>query len=122
MICIIVWLAPIRAGSSIEASLQSCAKDPLSAAARALAVTQPTVGRHVEALEQALGIVLFTRSQRGLKATESALQLRPYAEALASAAAALGRAASDQGGVKGAVRVTAGEVIGAEVLPSILGP
>src|SRR5579863_489107 len=94
----------------------------LSAAARALSLTQPTVGRHVEALEQALGVALFTRSQRGLRATESALQLRPYADALASAAAALARAASDQSGVKGAVRVTASEVVGAEVLPPILGP
>jgi DNA-binding transcriptional LysR family regulator len=93
----------------------------LSAAARALDITQPTVGRHIEALEETLGVALFTRSQRGLLATEAAAQLRPYADALASAAAALVRAASDQGGARGAVRVTASDVIGAEVLPPILG-
>src|SRR5579872_677264 len=95
----------------------------LSAAARALGLAQPTVGRHVEALEQALGFALFTRSQHGLAPTEGALNLKPYAEALASTAAALLRVASSQGaGARGAVRVTASEVIGAEVLPAILGP
>jgi DNA-binding transcriptional LysR family regulator len=95
----------------------------LSGAARALGLAQPTVGRHVEALQQALGFALFTRSQRGLLPTEAARQLRPYAEALAATTAALLRAASSQSGeARGAVRVTASEVIGAEVLPPILGP
>lgn len=93
----------------------------LSGAARWLGLTQPTVGRHIEALEQAVGFQLFTRSQRGLAATEAALELRPYAEALSSTAAALLRAASGQGAaVKGTVRVSASEVVGVEVLPPIL--
>ncbi|WP_267127007.1 helix-turn-helix domain-containing protein, partial [Xanthomonas sacchari] len=41
----------------------------LSAAARALGLTQPTVGRHVAALEQALAVPLFVRSQTGLLPT-----------------------------------------------------
>lgn len=93
----------------------------LSGAARALNLTQPTVGRHVDALEQALGLSLFTRSQAGLEATDAAAALVPYAEAMASAAAALQRAAS--GGAaedRGAVRITASEMIGIEVLPPIL--
>lgn len=93
----------------------------LSGAARALDVTQPTVGRHVAALEQALGQALFTRSQQGLLPTDAALALRPHAEAMAHSAAALVRAASGQGdGVRGTVRVTASEIVGAEVLPPIL--
>ena len=93
----------------------------LSGAARALGVTQPTVGRHIAALEQALGLVLFTRSQQGLLPTEAALALRPYAQAMGHTAAALVRAAdSHGGGVRGTVRVTASEVIGVEVLPPIL--
>ena len=80
----------------------------LSGAARALGVTQPTVGRHIAALEQALGLVLFTRSQQGLLPTEAALALRPYAQAMGHTAAALVRAAdSHGGGVRGTVRVTA---------------
>lgn len=51
----------------------------LSGSARALGVAQPTVGRHVAALEKALGLVLFTRSQTGLLPTEAAFALRPHA-------------------------------------------
>jgi DNA-binding transcriptional LysR family regulator len=93
----------------------------LSGAARALGVAQPTVGRHVAALEKSLGLALFTRSQIGLMPTEAALSLRSYAEAMQSTAAALERAAASQGiGVHGTVRVTASDVIGVEVLPPII--
>lgn len=93
----------------------------LSGAARQLGVAQPTVGRHIAALEAALGLLLFTRSQNGLLATDAALALRPHATAMQSAAAALERAAASVGdGVRGVVRVTASDVIGVEVLPPIL--
>ena len=49
----------------------------LSGAARAMGIAQPTVGRHIEALEKSLGVVLFTRSQLGLLPTEAALESRP---------------------------------------------
>jgi DNA-binding transcriptional LysR family regulator len=93
----------------------------LSGAARALGLTQPTVGRHVDALEQVMGYALFIRTQQGLSPTQEALALRPYAEALESTSAALLRAASSQGvGVRGTIRITASEVITVEVLPPIL--
>jgi len=90
----------------------------LSGAARALGITQPTAGRHVAALEEALGVVLFTRSQVGLLPTDVALALRTHAEAMESTAASRARAATSQGeGVRGVVRVSASEVISVEVLP-----
>jgi DNA-binding transcriptional LysR family regulator len=93
----------------------------LSGAARALGVAQPTVGRHVAALEKSLRLALFTRSQTGLLPTEAAQSLRLYAESLRSTVAALERAAASQGsGVSGSVRVTASDVIGVEVLPPII--
>ncbi len=93
----------------------------LSAAARKMGIAQPTVGRHIAALEKALGTVLFTRSQNGLLPTEAALDLQALAESMSNTAAALKRAAEGQGdGVRGTVRVTASEVIGMEVLPPIL--
>jgi DNA-binding transcriptional LysR family regulator len=93
----------------------------LSAAARALGLAQPTVGRHVEALEAALGAPLFTRSPGGLRPTDTALALRPHAEAMASAAEALIRTASGEADrVRGVIRLTASEIMGAEVLPAIL--
>jgi DNA-binding transcriptional LysR family regulator len=93
----------------------------LSGAARALGMTQPTVGRQVAALEAALGVNLFTRSLDGLAPTDAALRLLPAAEAMAAAAEMAQRAAS--GGFddeRGTVRITASEVMGGEVLPSIL--
>jgi DNA-binding transcriptional LysR family regulator len=93
----------------------------LSGAARALGVAQPTVGRHVAALEKHLGLALFIRSQSGLMPTEAAQSLRGFAESMQSEAASLQRAATSQGtGVRGTVRVTASDVIGVEVLPPII--
>jgi DNA-binding transcriptional LysR family regulator len=93
----------------------------LSAAAHRLALTQPTVGRHIAALERSIGVALFTRSPRGLLATPAALDLVPHAEAMAAAEAAFKRAASGEASVpRGSVRVTASEIMGCEVLPPIL--
>jgi DNA-binding transcriptional LysR family regulator len=94
----------------------------LSGAARALGLTQPTVGRHIEALEHELGgAALFTRSASGLAATETALALRPHAEAMAAAAEALIRTASGEAdAARGVVRLTAPDVMAVEVLPPIL--
>jgi len=93
----------------------------LSGAARYLGLTQPTVARHIDALEHAVGGDLFLRTPRGLSPTEIALELKPYAESLAATAGALMRAASGVAGdVRGTVRLTASEVIGVEHLPAIL--
>src|SRR5579862_5209215 len=88
----------------------------LSAAARELGLTQPTLGRHIGALETSLGTSLFARSRHGLAPTPV-----PHAEAMEAAAAALKRAASGEADEPaGAVRLTASNFIGAEVLPFIL--
>ncbi|MGE0278997.1 MAG: LysR family transcriptional regulator [Rhizobiaceae bacterium] len=93
----------------------------LSGAGRVLGLSQPTLGRHVAALETALGHSLFTRSQDGLLPTQAAEALRPKAEALAAAAEALLRAASGlPGDDVGTVRITASEIIAAEVLAPVL--
>ena len=93
----------------------------LSGAARKLALTQPTVGRHIDALEAALGLSLFSRSPQGLTATPAALELVGHAEAMAAASAALRRTASSGAHTdRGTVRITASEMIGCEVLPPML--
>ncbi|NWA86133.1 LysR family transcriptional regulator [Pseudomonas sp. D2002] len=93
----------------------------LSGAARQLGITQPTVGRHIAALETALGVVLFTRSPTGLLPTAVAHTMRAHAETMERTAAALERAASSKGDeVRGVVRVSASEVVGVEVLPPII--
>lgn len=93
----------------------------LSGAARQLGITQPTVGRHIAALETALGVVLFTRSPTGLLPTAVAHTMRAHAETMERTAAALERSACAQGDeVRGVVRVSASEVVGVEVLPPII--
>lgn len=93
----------------------------LSGAARALGITQPTAGRHIAALEAALGQALFTRSQTGLLPTDAAESLRAHALAMQHTALAFERAAASHGdGGNGVVRISASEVVGVEVLPPIL--
>src|SRR5579872_3784641 len=98
--------------------LEVVRKGSLSAAARELGCAQPTVGRQVESLESALGTKLFTRSQTGLRPTQSAMELVAHAQAMATAVEALQRASSgDVADETGAVRLTVGSQIGIEVLP-----
>ena len=93
----------------------------LSGAARRLGLTEPTVARHIQALELAIGAELFLRSQRGLTPTDVALDLMPYAEALASTVATFMRAgAGSARGLGGTVRISASEVLAVERLPPIL--
>ena len=100
------FLAVLRAGT-------------LSGAARELGLTQPTTGRQITALEQALGgKALFTRSRSGLMPTRTALELKPHADAMAASAAVMRRAIEAGSAMQGTVRVTASDVIGVEVLPA----
>lgn len=95
----------------------------LSAAARALGLTQPTVGRHIDTLEAAVGQSLFLRTAQGLAITQAALALVPEAQAMQLTAESLARRASSvpEAGV-GTVRIAASHVVGTEVLPIALSP
>lgn len=102
------FLEVVRAGS-------------LSRAARTLGQTQPTTGRQIAALEKELGATLFTRTPEGLSPTEAGLRLIPSAQSMAAAAEEALRAASGEvGEERGTVRITASEIVGGEILPSIL--
>lgn len=93
----------------------------LSAAGRAVGISQPTAGRHIDGLEAALALRLFTRSSDGFSPTSAAYDIAPYAANLAAMSAALLRKASEGNtDVRGTVRLTVSEVIGVEVLPPIL--
>ncbi|MFN7110974.1 MAG: LysR family transcriptional regulator [Brevundimonas sp.] len=93
----------------------------LSGAARSLDMSQPSIARHIDALEIALGAKLFVRTPRGLSPTDAALELKPLAERLAATSAALRRTAEGGGGtLSGTVRISASEVVAVEHLPPIL--
>ena len=93
----------------------------LSAAARALQITQPTVGRHIDLLEDALNMPLFVRSREGMTLTKKGADL--VAEAAMMETAATGferRAAGLDEDVTGVVRISANEIFGVVILPRIL--
>ncbi len=93
----------------------------LTGAARRLRVAQPTVRRRIAALEDALGVALFSRSPEGLVATDAALRAVTHAETMEAASRALVRAVSgDPEAVSGTVRIAASELVGVEVLPPVL--
>lgn len=95
----------------------------LSAAARALGLTQPTVRFRIEALERSLGQPLFVRAAGGMVPTDQARALAEPARQMAFAADAFRRiAASPPGQIAGTVRLSVAEFIGIEVLPAMLEP
>jgi len=93
----------------------------LSAAARNLGLSQPTVGRQVHAVEETLGVELFHRRSHGLDLTLSGETLLEPAKEMQKAAAKLSLIAEGRGvGLKGVVRITASEIVSHFLLPRIL--
>jgi DNA-binding transcriptional LysR family regulator len=93
----------------------------LSAAARALGHSQPTLGRHVQQLEAQLGTPLFTRALRGLALTDAGAALLPAARDMRIAAATLALiAAGRDAQMQGTVRLTASRVVSQYLLPPML--
>lgn len=105
----------------VRAFLVTAEEGSFSAAARALGMAQPTLGRQVGALEEELGVVLFERVGRGLTLTQSGLELVEHARAMGDAAASVAVTASGQSqAIEGSVRITATEVTSAFILPAIV--
>lgn len=93
----------------------------LSAAARVLNLSQPTLGRHIAQLEADLNLTLFNRSARGLIQSDAAKALLPHAIAMRDAAARMSLAAAGQEEtLSGTVRVTASRVVANYILPAML--
>lgn len=105
----------------IRSFLAALDRGSLMGAARTLATTQPTVGRHISELEAQLGVVLFERTGRGLVPTAHAHRLAEAARAMASAADQLARQASGaQKGARGSVRISASQPVTCVLLPPVL--
>lgn len=104
-----------------RAFLATAEQGSLSAAARALGLTQPTLSRQVAALESSLGVTLFERVGRSLSLTEAGLDLLDHAAAMGAAAGRISLAASGQSqSVEGLVAITASDLLSAYHLPPIL--
>lgn len=104
-----------------RAFLVTALEGSLSAAARALEQSQPTLSRQVVALEKQLGVTLFERVGKRLVLTETGVDLLDHVRAMGDAAGlvALGATGRSQA-IVGQVRISASEVVAAYLLPPIV--
>jgi len=104
-----------------RAFLVTAEEGSLSAAARALGMAQPTLGRQVDGLEQELGIILFERVGRGLTLTPSGLELLEHVRAMGEAAGRVSMTALGQSqALEGTICISASETYAAVLLPPII--
>jgi DNA-binding transcriptional LysR family regulator len=96
-------------------------KGSLSAAARVLGQTQPTVGRQVSALEDELGVTLFERVGNGLVLTESGLKLLEHVRSMGDAAEQVSlRASGAAQQLEGLVTISVGEMDAIYRIPRVI--
>lgn len=107
--------------SLIQSFLAVVEHGSLSAAARALGKSQPTLGRQVKAMEEELGAELFRRHEKGLTLTPAGQGLLTSARVMENAARELELHA--EGGaqrLKGTVRISASVAVATHHLPAIV--
>ena len=104
-----------------HAFLTTAETGSLSAAARILGLTQPTLSRRVAALEEDLGVTLFERVGKSLILTDAGERLLVHARAMGEAAETFKLAAvSGAQTLEGRVRISAVDAYCGYILPEIL--
>ncbi len=107
--------------SLVQTFLAVAETGSLSGAARELDLTQPTAGRHVQSLEQELGVTLFKRQARGMALTPQGATLLEHARIMRDAASALSLAAvGGESDLSGTVRVTSSVFVAHHILPDVV--
>jgi DNA-binding transcriptional LysR family regulator len=107
--------------NQLKAFLETAETGSLSAAARKLGLTQPTLSRQVAAIEQHMGVTLFERAGKAMALTPTGLDLLEHARAMGAAAEALGLAATGRSqAVGGVVSVSATDAVAAHLLPPLM--
>ena len=105
----------------LRAFLTTADSGSLSAAARTLGLTQPTLSRQVAALEEQLGVMLFERVGRRLDLTDAGRELLPHARDMGQAAQRVALSASGQRSeISGQVRITASDITAVTFLPKVV--
>jgi DNA-binding transcriptional LysR family regulator len=103
-----IFLAIVRSGT-------------LGGAARALRLSQPTIGRRLRALEQATGQTLFQRTADGFVPTEEGTAIIALAEQMEEGALAMERRlAGKEQDLHGRLRISSADWFGAYVLPPVI--
>ena len=104
-----------------RAFLVTAEEGSLSAAARALGFTQPTLSRQVAGLEEALGVTLFERTSRELLLTQAGIKVLEHFRTMGDAANRVSLAAAGQSqAITGKVIIAATNVMATYFLPPIL--
>jgi DNA-binding transcriptional LysR family regulator len=107
--------------NQLKAFLETAETGSLSAAARKLELTQPTLSRQVAAIEQHMGVTLFERVGKTMALTHTGLELLEHARAMGAAAEALGLAATGRSqALGGVVSVSATDMVAAQLLPPLV--
>ena len=105
----------------LRAFLATAETGSLSAAARSLGLTQPTLGRQVTALEEELGLALFERAGRAMVLTDAGRELLQDARAMGEAANRIALVAEGRShALEGQIKVTASDMTSAYILPDML--
>lgn len=107
--------------NQLRAFLETAETGSLSAAARKLGQSQPTLSRQVAALELALGVTLFERVGKTMALTTTGQELLGHARVMGAAAHDLGLAATGRSEeVAGVVSVATSDAVAAYLMPKIL--
>ncbi len=107
--------------NDVEIFLAIARNGTLGAAARVLRLTQPTVGRRLKALEQALGQTLFQRTTDGFVLTDEGNAVLAHAERMEEEAHGLQRSLSGQETqLSGILRLSASDWFGAHMLRPVI--
>lgn len=104
-----------------RAFLATAEQGSFSAAARVLETSQPTVGRHVAALEAELDVVLFERVGHGLVLTPTGADLVEHIRAMDEAALRVSLVAAGQSvSLDGPVCISSSQIEAVHTLPPII--
>lgn len=107
--------------SDVRVFLAVARTGTLGAAARALQLSHPTIGRRLRMLEAATGQVLFQRTADGFVLTEEGSAILPLAEQMEESALSMQRRlAGKQRMLEGTLRVSSADWFGAYVLPPVI--
>ena len=115
------WDAVSFDWNHIRAFLATAESGSLSAAARLLKQTQPTLSRQISLLEAALELTLFERGTRAMRLTDAGAELLSHVRDMAESANHISRIAAGQSqSIEGTVRLTCSDAMAAYALPSCL--
>lgn len=107
--------------SDLRIFLAIAREGTLGAAARRIGQTQPTMGRRLRALEEAVGHTLFQRTSDGFVLTDEGAAVLRHAERMEEESLALERELAGKGGrLEGSLRLSSSDWFGLHMLTPVI--